>query len=208
MTAEFHDGGRNAYLRCMSSANPRYGHCGNGTARLDAVVKQLEDEILPSLAVSMDDVDIIREELKGLLRKDHHALEAEIQVLRAGIAQIASRLQALLDLRLDGEIDKDEYQNKRGELNMEKAKLTHKLEMDTAVVSRGAEDLEQALALASELLDVWAQADDEGKREILDTVFAKFVVDKQRVVDVEVKAPYNWLLMFRHEDKVRIGDSQ
>ncbi len=46
--------------------------------------------------------------------------EALPLVLRVRIAQIESRLQALLDLRLDGEIGKDEYQQKRVELNFER----------------------------------------------------------------------------------------
>jgi len=194
MTAEFHDGGRNAYLRCMSSANRRYKWCGNGLVRLDVVVRQIEKEVLPSLAVTTDDVDAIREELHGLLRKDYHTIQAEIEVLRARVAQIESRLQKLLDIRLDEEIGKDEYQHKRAALNIERAQLTHKLEMNVAVVSKGEEDLGRALKLASELLDVWVKADDEGKHEILEVLFAKFVVDKQNIVDVEVKAPYNWLL--------------
>ena len=187
MTAEFHDDGRNAYLRCMSSANRRYKWCGNVMVRLDVVVRQIEKEILPSLAVSADDVDAIREELHGLLRQDYHTLEAEIEVLRARVTQIENRLQKLLDIRLDEEIGKDEYQRKRADLNIERAQLTHKLEMNVAVVSKGEEDLERALKLASELLDVWGKADTEGRHEILETLFARFVVDKRRIVDVEVK---------------------
>ncbi len=40
---------------------------------------------------------------------------------------------------------------------------------------------------------------DKGKQGILDTVFAKFVVDRQRIVDVEVKAPFNWLVRLKGE---------
>ena len=48
---------------------------------------------------------------------------------------------------------------------------------------------------------MWVQGDDEGKREILDAVFARFVVDRQRIVDVEVRPPYNWVLRLKAEGK-------
>ena len=35
---------------------------------------------------------------------------------------------------------------------------------------------------------------DKGKQGILDTVFAKFVIDRQRAVDMEIRPPYSWLL--------------
>jgi len=43
----------------------------------------------------------------------------------------------------------------------------------------------------------WIKAREEGKRGILETVFARFVVDRQRIV--EVKVPFNWLLRLKRE---------
>lgn len=48
---------------------------------------------------------------------------------------------------------------------------------------------------------MWTEADDEGKWGILETVFARFVVDRQRIVDVEVRLPYSWLLRLKPEVK-------
>ena len=42
---------------------------------------------------------------------------------------------------------------------------------------------------------------DKGKQGILDTVFAKFVVGGQRVVDVEVRPPYSWVSRLKIEGK-------
>jgi len=35
----------------------------------------------------------------------------------------------------------------------------------------------------------------------LDAVFARFVVEGQRTVDVEVKAPYGWLVRLQAEER-------
>jgi hypothetical protein len=56
---------------------------------------------------------------------------------------------------------------------------------------------------------LWAQADEEGKREILDTVFARFVVDRQRVVGMEVRAPYSWVSWLKTEsEEMRVKESR
>ena len=55
--------------------------------------------------------------------------------------------------------------------------------------------------MAGGLPRLWAEADDEGKPEILETVFDKFVVDRQRIVDVEVRAPYSWLPRLKREGR-------
>ncbi|HUU63162.1 MAG TPA: hypothetical protein VMX96_04485 [Dehalococcoidia bacterium] len=39
--------------------------------------------------------------------------------------------------------------------------------------------------------------DEEGRRGILQNVFVKFVVDRQRIVDIEVKPPYSWLMRWK-----------
>lgn len=199
MTAEFHNNGRNAYLRCVSSANPRYKGCGRMGPRLDAVIRQIEREILPTISVSDDDVDIIRKELREILRKDYHSIEAEIHILRSQLINVEKRLQILLDIRLDNEITKEEFHEKRAELNLERAKLIQRLEQNTVVVSRGEEELERALSLANNIDKLWAEADEESKREILEMVFVKFVVDDKRIVDIEVRSPYSWLMRWKPE---------
>jgi hypothetical protein len=51
-------------------------------ARLDVIMRQVEEEILPALTVDKADIDTIREEPRGLLREAHHAVEAEVHILR------------------------------------------------------------------------------------------------------------------------------
>ena len=47
------------------------------------------------------------------------------------------------------------------------------------------------------------------KRGILETVFARFVVDRQRIADVEVRPPYSWLLRLKSEsEEMRVKESR
>ena len=205
MTAEFHDGGKNAYLRCMSSANRRYAGCGQMGPRLDAIIGQVEEEILPSLWVSDADLILVREELKGLLRKDHHALEAEVHILRTRSAHLKNRSRALLDMRLDGEITKEVFQEKKAELEVEEAKVIQRLDQVTSAIAQGEDDLERVLQVANELPVLWSKAGVEERRAILEAVFVRFVVDQKRIADFEVRPPYSWLVRWKPQ-QVRDGE--
>ena len=43
----------------------------------------------------------------------------------------------------------------------------------------------------------WAQGDEDVKRQVLKAVFVRLVVDQRKIVDMEVKNPYNWLLRWK-----------
>ena len=61
--------------------------------------------------------------------------------------------------------------------------------------------MNEALSLASRLPRPWAEVDGEGKRGMLETAFARLVVDRQRFVDTEVWASFSWLLRLKPEGK-------
>jgi len=78
-------------------------------------------------------------------------------------------------------------------------KLALLSEQLSAITSQREDDLGQALALANQIPTLWAEADEGGKREVLEAVFTGFVVENKRIVDVEVRAPYNWLMRWSQE---------
>ena len=123
------------------------------------------------------------------------------------LAHLKDRSQALLDMRLDGEITKDEFQEKRSAFDVEQAKVTKKLEQSEALLRQGEDDLGRALALANQLPSLWEQADEESRRDVLETVFERFVVEGKRVVDVEVRVPYSWLAGYSATERLRIERS-
>ena len=92
-------------------------------------------------------------------------------------------------MRLDGELDKETYQEKPVELDLDRAKASTRLDQLTATMSGSEQEVEQALALANQLPGLWASADEDGRREVLTTVFMGFVVGGKRVIRVDVKEP-------------------
>ena len=61
----------------------------------------------------------------------------------------------------------------------------------TLLVTQAEDDLDRAMSVANQLAMLWAKADEDGRRELLTTVFERFVVGGRAIVDVEVKAPYS-----------------
>ncbi len=192
MTAEFHDYGRNAYLRCVTSASPRLKTCGQPLVRIDAVVRQITEEIIPSLWVSDEDLESVRDEFRALLATDHHALEAEVHILKTRLAHVKGRSERLLELRLDGEVTREEFQEKKTALDLDQARAMHKLLQTESLITQGEDDLGRALELANKLPGLWAAADEPARRELLETVFVRFVVCGRAVERVELRAPFSW----------------
>ena len=69
----------------------------------------------------------------------------------------------------------------------------HKLLQTESLITQGEDDLGRALELVNKLPSLWATADEQARRELLETVFVRFVVDGREVVNVELRAPVSWL---------------
>ena len=96
-------------------------------------------------------------------------------------------------MRLDGELTKSEYPEKKGAMEVEQATVVRRPDLVQPVISQGEDDLERALAVVNRLPELWAKADEEGRRDLLEAVFVRFVVEEKRVVEVEVRPPYRWV---------------
>ena len=97
------------------------------------------------------------------------------------------------------EITKDVFQEKKAELEVEEAKVGQRLDQVTATITQGEEDIENALKVANHLPVLWSNAGTDDRRALLEAVFVRFVVDRKRVVDFEVRPPYSWLVRWTPE---------
>ena len=109
------------------------------------------------------------------------------------LAHMKARWERLLELRLDAELTREEFQEKRTALDFDQARALHKLLQTESLITQGEDDLGRALDLANKLPHLWAAADEQGRRELLETVFVRFVVDGREVASAELRAPFNWL---------------
>jgi len=193
MTFDAPNRGRFVYLRCLSHADKRRDGCRQAGPRLDAVMKDLEERVLPSLCVSADDFELVRAELARQASTESGNAEEELRGLVQRLAAEEGRRERLLELRLDGEVHRDEYEAKRRNLEGTIALMAaRKAELEDLVRRRDA-DVDLVLKIANSLALLWSKADEAERRELLQTVVEKVVVGNGTIVNVVLRTPFRWL---------------
>lgn len=149
--------------------------------RLSSVVKDIE---LPK--------DVMKVLIKGLKKKGIKAnrISANTKIiLEQELKRVQSRMDNLLDMRLDGKIDDEVYQTKNNKLVQEKVQI----EADLSVCEgtpEGATRAISGLEILSGLEKCYNKADNYGKADLLRAVGAKFILTADNQIAVEYKEPF------------------
>jgi DNA invertase Pin-like site-specific DNA recombinase len=185
--------GKYTYLSCMSYVKRRRDGCRKRLARMDRVVLHLEEEVLPALYVDAADVAGVREELLSLSSAEEGGIEEELTGLASRLARARRRRETLLDLRLDKELDQDEYERKKRSLDREIGIMTaRQTELEARRRDRLA-NVDTVLRVANSLPQLWAAADEVERGELLRCVFERLVIGEGRVVKAVLREPFRLL---------------
>jgi site-specific DNA recombinase len=185
--------GKHVYLSCMSYVNKRLEGCRKRLTRMDHLIRQMEQEVLPSLYVRAEDVAEVRDELLAISRAEDDGLEEELTSLARRLAHARQRRDALLDLRLDKELDQEEYKCKKQALDREMGiMLARQAELEARRRERFA-NVELVLKVANSLPQLWAEADEVERGELLRCVFDRLVIGGDRVIKAVLKEPFRLL---------------
>lgn len=172
------------YYRCAHhNKNHKNGYLKENElmTRLSSIVKDIE---LPK--------DVVKILIKGLKQRGVKAnrISANTKIiLEQDLKRVKSRMDNLLDMRLDGKIDDFTYQAKNNKLIQERAKI----ESDLATCEgspEGAERAIQGLEILSGLEKCYNNADSYGKADLLRAIGANFVLTKDNQIAVEYKEPF------------------
>jgi len=184
---------RYTYLSCMSYTNKRLEGCHKRLLRMDQVVAQLEMEILPSLHVRAEDVAEVRQELLAITQAEGGDMEEELSSLARRLGRARQRRESLLDLRVDKEIDGEEYAHKKRALDREIAIMAaRQSELEQRRRQRVA-NVELVLKVANSLPGLWAVADEVERGELLRCVFDRLVIGEDRIITVVLKESFRML---------------
>jgi len=193
MTIDVPQEGRYAYLRCMSHVDKRREGCHKLGPPVKKVVEQIEEEILPSLHVAPDDVEAVREDLLALSLAAEGDAEEELKSTHLRLAHERARVEALLDMRLGGELDRDEYADKKSEIERSIGiMVARQTELEERRRQR-VDSVEMVLRVANSLPVLWREGDEADRRELLELVFEKLVVGKGRIVRPVLREPFRML---------------
>lgn len=186
------------YYRCAHhNRNHKNGYLKENElmTRLSSIVKDIE---LPK--------DVVKILIKGLKQRGVKAnrISANTKIiLEQDLKRVKSRMDNLLDMRLDGKIDDFTYQAKNNKLIQEQTKI----ESDLATCEgspEGAERAIQGLEILSGLEKCYNNADSYGKADLLRAIGANFVLTKDNQIAVEYKEPFKGIF----EAKINNGSGE
>lgn len=102
-------------------------------------------------------------------------------------------MDALLDVRIEESITKDEYDKKANELRAEQYNIKTKIDKHVDADEEFVITLEYLLDVASKSHEYFESSGNEKKRRILNLVFSNFLLNGSKL-EYELKRPFNMLV--------------
>ena len=115
------------------------------------------------------------DKMRELIRRDEASEKAEYsantEVLRTDIAHLSDKLQCLLDSYLDGDVERELYQDKRAQILGQKKRLEENVEQITLGVLTWVEPMKQWLDKAVSICKIAESDDLRAKKSLLLEIF-------------------------------------
>lgn len=150
-----------------------YYHCSNGCKERQKAgeINQQFGNLLSSLKVNTESIQLYGEVLKNILNQTNVANRLQVQELNKEAAKQAQRLKNARALMLDGEIKPDEYKEMKVEIESEHSKILAKINQ----LKEGSEDFDGVITYCVGLLQnidaFYNTASTEVKQRIIGSVF-------------------------------------
>ncbi|MDQ5963297.1 MAG: site-specific recombinase, partial [Patescibacteria group bacterium] len=126
------------------------------------------------------------DKMRELLRKDEAREKAEYstntEVLRTDITHLSDKLALLLESYLDGDVERELYQDKRAEILGQKKRLEEKIEQATVGVSTWVEPMKQWIETAVSIHKIAKSDDLQAKKSLCLEIFGSNLQMRQKEV--------------------------
>ncbi len=156
LVGELHKG--RVYYRCQTMG------CATKSVREDLVSKAVVD-LLEHLALTPDDLAAVHKRLPAMVKKENDGRESAGLALQ--LDQVTARLDRLTDMHLDGLIDADGFQTKKGALLIEQRRIEEQLAIaNLNTISEAT--VRKFLELTTSLARLYASATKHEKRRIVE----------------------------------------
>ncbi len=182
---------RYTYYRCGGYSSP--GHADR-TRMTEAEVDGQIVTFLKSLSFGDEDLhEWFRDALRAVAGKTQQEAAGRRSRLRAELDRTEKKADALLELRLAGELDADQFRAAKDKLTVAKRDLENEIAAESKDQSARGEAAIQAFELSEGLAARWATADPITKRLILNTVALNITVSAGKL-DVTAASPFDLLV--------------
>lgn len=169
------------YYRCTRKSKTVV--CREPHIRAEELDKKLS-ALLQSYALPTVWADKLRELIHEDETKEKTQYATVTKTLQASIAQLSEKLQRLLDSYLDGDVERELYQDKRAEILGEKKLLQEQIEQTALGVSTWVEPMKQWIETAVSICKIARSDDLLAKKVLLLEIFGSNLQMRQKEVVV------------------------
>nr|WP_253307852.1 recombinase family protein [Rickettsia endosymbiont of Ceutorhynchus assimilis] len=141
---------------------------------------QLKPELLKEIQLYIKD--------SANAEKDYH--KQRLSVLYAEDTKVKTRVDRLMDLYLDGELDKTTHEEKHLQLIQKKEEIIREIEAHHKADNSFTKTLISLIELASNAFDTFTGSTVDGKRNLVNLVFANLELNSEKL-DYNLRPPFN-----------------
>ena len=193
------------YYRCTRKS--KIVACRQPHIRAEELDKQLSGLLL-DFAMPTKWADKLYELIGQDERKEKSTLDVKINDTQEQIVQLSSKLQRLLDSYLDGDVERDLYQDKRAEILGEKKRLQEQIEQAALGVLTWVEPMKQWIETAVSIYNIAKSDDLSAKKSLCLEIFgSNLKMQNKNVVvndDQFLHSPQEniWVLLRKSLEKI------
>ncbi|MFP4097876.1 MAG: hypothetical protein ACLFU1_03720 [Alphaproteobacteria bacterium] len=155
------------YLRCWKPDNPDK----QMWVREEKVLAQVE-EVLKKLACDEETLAYINGYLREIEENERGFIRRQISEWQKQQAKLQNRLDTLMDLLLDGMIEREEFEAKKSKIREDQNDLEQQISSARSGDDAFKDAMLMILSIASEAYDLFKGSSVELKRELVNRVFA------------------------------------
>lgn len=167
----------------------------NGT-RLYIPEKEIDNQIIAILnriAIPDEMINHFRQHIKDAKESEVAFRNEELGRLKAEITKIEGRLEKLFNMRLDEEIDKQTYEDKRDELKLKQGRLETQIKAHGEADDGFNETVLDLFELVNHIGDTFSKGKSiENKQLLLHFIFKKLVL-KEGNIGYELNPPFSYI---------------
>ena len=167
----------------------------NGT-RLYIPEKEIDNQIISILnRISIPDemINHFRQHIKDAKESEVAFRNDELARLKAEITKIEGRLEKLFNMRLDDEIDKQTYEDKRDELNLKKGRLEDEIRAHGKADDGFNETVLDLFELVNHIGDTFSKGKSIANKQLLLHFIFKKLVLKEGNIGYELNPPFSYI---------------
>jgi hypothetical protein len=186
-----------------TSKTYHYYHCANGKKAHDSLrgLNVTNDQIWLQLGSVIDDITIspefakdIADALNQVETKAHATTKKQIEQFKLLEADLQSKEDKLMDMRLSGEIDRETFDLTLKRIRIERRNYTGQIEvLQLSLTSAVLETTKSILELAKNAKSIWSSVSATEKKKVLDMILSNPILDGVNV-RFKIKKPFELLV--------------